>query len=204
MYAALISYASSQPGLTVPFNIWDKAAHATEYGVLAALIWRAIGGSFFAAATPWRAAGYLGACGLYGVLDEFHQSFVPGRDASALDVTADVVGAAAVLAALWIVSSVRRVRRDRRTSPPQAQPEICLLSRPGCGLCDEAERVILDVRAEIPFGYRKVDVRTDPELERIYGDELPVVLMSGRKIFKFRVDAGHLRRRLLRASSEVL
>jgi len=199
----MISYASSQPGLTVPFNIWDKAAHATEYGVLAALIWRAIGGSFLAAATPARAAAYLGACGLYGVLDEFHQSFVPGRDASALDVTADVVGAAVVLAALWIVSSLRRTRRGAGSPGPRTQPEIFLLSRPGCGLCDEAERVILDVRAELPFEYRKVDVSTDRGLERMYGNELPVVLMSGRKIFKFRVDAGKLKRRLLRASSEV-
>jgi hypothetical protein len=38
---------------------------------------------------------------VYGIVDELHQSYTPGRDASALDVLTDVVGAGCVL---WIIA----------------------------------------------------------------------------------------------------
>jgi VanZ family protein len=51
-------------------------------------------------------------CAAYGVLDEFHQGFVPGRDSSIGDVVADSVGAGlgTLLAAAW---ATRRLRRGR-------------------------------------------------------------------------------------------
>lgn len=42
----------------------------------------------------------LGFCAVYGALDEWHQSFVPGRDADFLDWTADVAGAICALVLL--------------------------------------------------------------------------------------------------------
>ena len=59
--------------------------------------------------TGWRwrrvaGASLLGAfviAVLYGVSDEFHQSFVPGRTPDAADVLADAVGAALALTAAW-------------------------------------------------------------------------------------------------------
>ena len=202
-YAGLISYLSSEPSLKPPFNIWDKLAHAIEFGILAALLWRAIGGSFLAAATPKRAALYLSACALYAGLDEYHQSFVPGRDSSLLDVLADVTGASTIVVLLWAISWWRTSGRPRDPSPERPLRTLTLLSKPGCRLCDEAEAVLLEVRSEIPFTYEKVDVSGDAELTSLYGLELPVVLMGGRKIFKHRVDPGKLRRRLLDGSSEV-
>lgn len=45
----------------------------------------------------------------YGVVDELHQSFVPGRHSSFWDVLCDALGAVlAVLLVLWIVSGERR------------------------------------------------------------------------------------------------
>ena len=41
------------------------------------------------------------AVSLYGVLDEFHQSFVPGRQVSVLDWAADTIGAVIGCAAGW-------------------------------------------------------------------------------------------------------
>jgi VanZ family protein len=77
--------------------------HALEYGVLALLLalalprragWPALGARSVAAIVL--------ACALYGVSDELHQSFVPGRDASALDVLTDLAGAAGALSvAAW-------------------------------------------------------------------------------------------------------
>ena len=202
-YALLIFYASSKPGLNPPFNIWDKLAHAIEFGILAALVWRAIGGSFFAAASLPRAAAYLLCCAVYGVLDEIHQAFVPGREASFLDAAADFTGACAVVLALLAVSSLRGMRSGRMGTPADASPSLTLLSKPGCHLCDEAEAIILKLRAEIPFEYKRVDVSSNADLSSMYGLELPVVLMGGRKIFKYRVDVDELRRRLLRAQGEV-
>ena len=44
---------------------------------------------------------------LYGVTDEYHQTFVEGRDASGLDLLADGLGAL-FAAALWFVWTARR------------------------------------------------------------------------------------------------
>jgi len=76
-------------------------AHAPEYGVLALLL---------ALATP-RREGWpdlrprivlLLLCGVatFGLVDEVHQSFTPGRRASPFDVLTDVAGAAATLACI--------------------------------------------------------------------------------------------------------
>ena len=48
---------------------------------------------------PRALALILGVPLLYGIVDEWHQSFVPGRDASLRDVVADAVGAAVGIAA---------------------------------------------------------------------------------------------------------
>lgn len=69
----------------------DKLFHAAAWALLAALI--ALG----ARARGWRPRAILAlAIALaiaYGVVDELHQSTVPGRDASLLDLVADAVGA---------------------------------------------------------------------------------------------------------------
>ncbi len=74
-------------GFTLPVGA-DKAIHGALYLVLGlALGWAWRKGS---AAIP---AGVVILMGLgYGVLDEWHQSFVPGRDASVGDAVADAIG----------------------------------------------------------------------------------------------------------------
>lgn len=99
---AAIFGLSSVPGQSLPpGSLWsyDKFLHALEYAFLSVLWARALA----------RESGFswlvVGIVALYGVSDELHQSFTPGRDASGLDVVADAVGAvlgAAVYAAwLW-------------------------------------------------------------------------------------------------------
>jgi len=65
---------------------------------------------------------------------------------------------------------------------------VVLYSRPGCGLCDEAQAVILAERARTPFAFTEVDVSTDDELERAYGIRIPVVVVDGEEAFEVRVD----------------
>jgi len=75
---------------------------------------------------------------------------------------------------------------------------VTLYSRPECGLCEEMKAILVRVRRDIPFTLEQVDVSTDPELESRFGPEVPVLLVNGRKAFKYRLTAGELRRRLAR------
>ena len=86
LWAGLIFALSSVPDLGTGLGGWDlvlrKLAHAAEFGVLGALLVRAL-------SAPWPAF-LLGAA--YAVSDEVHQSFVEGRMGSPLDVVIDAVG----------------------------------------------------------------------------------------------------------------
>ena len=73
---------------------------------------------------------------------------------------------------------------------------VTLYTRVDCHLCDDAKAVLEDVRRERPFELTTVDVDTDPALVEAYGLEVPVILVDGRKAFKYRVDAQSLRARL--------
>jgi glutaredoxin len=75
-------------------------------------------------------------------------------------------------------------------------PQVTLYGKPGCHLCDDARVAVERVRAEHPFELREVDVSLDPELNRAYGERIPVVELDGEELFEFFVDAEELRRRV--------
>ena len=85
-WAAVIFLFSSIPSLGTGLGTWDtilrKCAHATEYAVLAILLYRAIGREL--------PAFLIGLA--YAVTDELHQEFVQGRHASPFDVSMDAAG----------------------------------------------------------------------------------------------------------------
>jgi VanZ family protein len=97
-----------------------KAAHVTEFAVLAMLLWRALRGTFRRDQQVWsrrRAAlAWVGAVG-FAMSDELHQKFVPGRQGAWMDVAIDSVGAAAGLALLWLY-----VRWRQRPAPKNSAP----------------------------------------------------------------------------------
>jgi len=93
LYCGLISYFSSKTGSDLPKAWWmkyDKVLHALEYSGLGFLVSLAL----LPLRTGWRIAAGA-ACGLlFGVVDEFHQSFVAGRQGNDPgDIAADLVGA---------------------------------------------------------------------------------------------------------------
>lgn len=117
-YAALI-FAVSSLNLDVeelkPVLTFDKFLHLAEYYVLGYLLMRAFttSGAPLLAASPVAATILVGSA--YGLSDEIHQAFVPGRVASAADFLFDAAGV--VLAALMY----RRLRH--RPGPVRALEE---------------------------------------------------------------------------------
>jgi hypothetical protein len=96
----VIFIASSIPYLgALPGGMSDKSGHGIGYGILGAVLLRALAGGRLRGVTWGKAAAALLLATLYGVSDEFHQSFVPGRSPDPYDVLADSIGAAAVIAA---------------------------------------------------------------------------------------------------------
>jgi VanZ family protein len=88
-----------------------KAAHFTEYAILALLAARAFTGSFHdALRRRWFSVSLLLVI-VYALLDEFHQSFVPSRTASIYDSLIDMAGGLTAL--LWYAKA-RRKSEDRR------------------------------------------------------------------------------------------
>jgi VanZ family protein len=97
LWMALIFIASSIPSGSFPDGSlfrYDKLIHLVIYGVLGFLMHRALSRqSRFPLLARWAALWSVFFCVLYGVSDEFHQSFVPGRDMSGYDLIANTAGA---------------------------------------------------------------------------------------------------------------
>ena len=105
-----LSSLSDVPGSRL---FWDKAIHALIYAGLGVLALRAFHGGF---TEPRPAPTLLAASAviLWGVSDEFHQSFVPGRDASGWDVLADAIGFAFAVGVVALLT-----RRSARPACPR-------------------------------------------------------------------------------------
>ena len=102
LWMTVIFALSSQPQFPQPFGwsafLMSVVAHLLLYGTLAVLL--LIG---LKHRSRPRRSTYLLAVVIavgYGVTDEIHQSFVPGRDASLFDLVVNATGAA-VAAFVW-------------------------------------------------------------------------------------------------------
>jgi len=93
-YAGLIFYMSSRTWEGVPlFTGADKIIHLFIYAVLGGLlVWSLRATSLRGRHVILPLAIVMGS--LYGLSDEIHQSFVPGRDASFFDFVSDTIGSA--------------------------------------------------------------------------------------------------------------
>lgn len=102
LIAIAIVWLSSQArypgGISLPPPL-DKVAHASVFGALAFFLELALRGTRHDLPMHRRHLWIFLAVALYGASDEWHQSFVPGRDCSAGDWLADAIGAAVGLAA---------------------------------------------------------------------------------------------------------
>ncbi len=73
---------------------------------------------------------------------------------------------------------------------------VILYSRPGCCLCDDARRSLLQVRHAHPFELQERDIEQDDGLLRRYLERIPVVEVDGIEAFEYFVDEQELIKRL--------
>jgi VanZ family protein len=94
LYMAGIFVVSSIPDLgPLPGGVSDKSGHGVAYAGLGILMLFALVRGRADRVTFRRAAIAVALATAYGVTDEWHQFFVPGRSAEVADVVADAVGA---------------------------------------------------------------------------------------------------------------
>ena len=93
-------------------HIIRKCAHLTEYFILSMLILRGIRAGEKGMHVRWALVTILIIAG-YAALDEYHQSFVPGRTAAVGDVLIDTSGgiAAQIVASLFVLLGKAREKR---------------------------------------------------------------------------------------------
>jgi VanZ family protein len=108
-YMALIFGLSSVSRTPAFVSGIDKYLHAMLYGGFGALLVRGFAGGWHRRVTVSVVVTTILIAALYGVSDEFHQSFVPNRSVEVLDVMADTVGAsiAAITLYAWDIIRVR-------------------------------------------------------------------------------------------------
>lgn len=93
LWAGLLFFLSSRSDLGPAGRIPDWLTHGTAYLIFAMLLARAWVGGLLRPLAGQTALAVVLAVTVYGVSDEWHQSFVPGRDSSAGDVAKDAGGA---------------------------------------------------------------------------------------------------------------
>jgi VanZ family protein len=112
-YAVLILIVSSIPDLKTPqlgFEYQDKLYHFIEYSIFSVLLFFALLNSQrdFLRKNVLLISLLIGAS--FGILDELHQKFIPGRQADVLDFTADFVGVALIQICFWIYHRRKSVK----------------------------------------------------------------------------------------------
>ena len=109
MILVLTSWPSPRIGVDVSGA--DKVVHFGIYGILGVLVTRAL-------APPRTRVDLLAALAgmtVFAMLDELHQYWIPGRDASVADWAADLLGATVGLVLAHHLLSSARERLDPLT-----------------------------------------------------------------------------------------
>ncbi|CAI9405253.1 hypothetical protein AESSP_01374 [Aestuariimicrobium sp. T2.26MG-19.2B] len=79
---------------------------------------------------------------------------------------------------------------------------VVLLTREGCHLCDEAEQVVRQVVTDLGVGHARVTIDDDRETRDRFTTEVPVVIVDGRIIARWRLAPGDLTSALVHRAEE--
>ena len=80
------------------------------------------------------------------------------------------------------------------------RPHVVFYTKPGCHLCEDAKREIVNAGCTGLYTFEEINILSDPELQRRYGAEIPVVLINGVHAFKYRLTTEDFRRAILNAA----
>lgn len=69
---------------------------------------------------------------------------------------------------------------------------VTLYSRPGCHLCEDVKAVVANVARTRAIELCEIDISGDPDLERQYGHDIPVVAIDGRVVARHRITEAEL------------
>jgi VanZ family protein len=105
---AFIFVASSVPGSQLPAAMWDKLAHLLVYAALGVFFLIPLARGRLSGVTVSAAGLAVVLSFLYGLSDEFHQMFTPGRSPDILDVAADTIGAASGVVSVLLLAALVR------------------------------------------------------------------------------------------------
>jgi len=97
-----IFYVSGLSIAPLPEEVSDKTGHLVAYAGLALLCVRALGGGLPCRVVLRVAALALVIAAGYGIFDEVHQWFVPGRSADLRDWFADLAGVCIGIVTCWL------------------------------------------------------------------------------------------------------
>ena len=109
--AIFVQSGFPSPDLGPSFPMKDKVLHMAAYGILAALVCRACRATWPGQSTLQLLAVSVCLATLYGLGDEFHQTFVAARQADWFDVLADLMGS--ILGAAGYVAVTRNSGLNR-------------------------------------------------------------------------------------------
>jgi glutaredoxin len=65
---------------------------------------------------------------------------------------------------------------------------VTVYSRHGCHLCEDAIQTLEGMREELKFSIDVIYIDGDPELEKLYGNEVPVIHINGQHHDFYKVD----------------
>jgi glutaredoxin len=71
---------------------------------------------------------------------------------------------------------------------------LTIYSKPGCHLCDEMKATVHRVALGPGISIDEVDISSEPALMDRYGLEVPVLMIDGKKVAKYRVSEQDLQR----------
>jgi glutaredoxin len=84
----------------------------------------------------------------------------------------------------------------------QAASRVVFYSRPGCHLCEQAMETLRELRGTLSFELREVNIESDPELERRFMLEIPVIEVDGVVVTQAPVDLELVREAVLVAEPD--
>jgi glutaredoxin len=70
---------------------------------------------------------------------------------------------------------------------------ITIYSRTGCHLCEDALKILQSMQSELNFDLEEILIDGSEELEKLYGEKIPVTQIDGKHHDFWRVDPERFR-----------